>query len=155
MDQNDLERISEAFMFAIAAHEGQERESGVPYISHPIRVALHALSIGLSTEAIMAAVLHDIVEDTDTSIETIVELFGEEIAEIVVAMTKSERGTPNRNMIYQEQLLQGPIVACQIKLLDIQDNLSSIDRFFSPEKAIKYRESRTQLAGILERRINQ
>jgi len=154
MDQDELERISEAFTFAIAAHEGQMRESGVPYISHPIRVALHALSNELSTEAIIAAVLHDVVEDTDTPIEKIAELFGDEIAEIVAALTKPEKGTPNRNRIYQEQLLQGPIVACKIKLLDIQDNLSSIDRFFSPEIAIKYRESRTHLAGILQKRID-
>ena len=155
MNQNELERISEAFTFAIVAHEGQMRESGVPYISHPIRVALHALSNELSKEAIMAAVLHDVVEDTDTPIEKIVELFGDEIAEIVAALTKPERGTPNRNRIYQEQLLQGPLIACRIKLFDIQDNLSSIDRFFSHEKAVSYRESRTHLAGILQKRIDQ
>lgn len=154
MEQNELERISEAFTFAIAAHEGQMRESGVPYISHPIRVALHALSNGLSTEAIIAAVLHDVVEDTDTPIEKIVELFGDEIAEIVAALSKPEKGTPDRNQIYQKQLLQGPIIACRIKLLDIQDNLASIDRFFSPEKAISYRESRTHLAGILQKRLD-
>ncbi len=153
MQQNDLETISDAFIFAIAAHEGQEREPGLLYISHPIRVALHSLQLGFPNEAVIAAVLHDVVEDTETSIGSIRERFGEDVAEIVAALTKPPRGTPDRNQIYLNQLLNGPEIARRIKILDIQDNLASIDRHFSPDKAISYRESRTRLAETLRKEI--
>ncbi len=155
MIQNELELLSKAFLFAFKAHEGQEREPGIPYVSHPIRVALHALKIGLSINAVIAAVLHDVVEDTDTPIVVISNLFGKDVAEIVAALTKPERETPRRNQIYLDQLLNGPESACRIKLLDIHDNLSSIDGYFSPEKAVVYRESRMRIAEALREHLNQ
>ncbi|MHA1637808.1 MAG: HD domain-containing protein [Candidatus Thorarchaeota archaeon] len=155
MEQNDLENISKAFIFAIKAHEGQERSPGIPYVIHPLRVALHSLHLGFTAEAVIAAVLHDVVEDTKETIETIRELFGEDVAEIVATLTKPNRGAPNRNQIYLKQLLDGSAIACRIKLLDIQDNLSGIDEHFSPETAKVYRASRMRLAESLRERLKQ
>ncbi|MFW9848856.1 MAG: HD domain-containing protein [Candidatus Thorarchaeota archaeon] len=149
LTQEELERLSQGFIYAIAEHEGSFRSDGVPYVSHPIRVALHALSLGMTTEAVIAAVLHDVVEDTDISIRDVEEEFDHDIADIVAALTKPAHGTPNRNQIYESQLLNGPEEARMIKLLDIQDNLSDVEDFLEPEAAAAYRKSREALAQVL------
>ena len=149
LTQNELNRISQAFVFAFSAHSGTSRGDGVPYVIHPIRVSFHAQSLGMSVEAIIAAVLHDVVEDTDIKIEEIGETFGSKVSRIVAALTKPERGTPDRNQIYQQQLLDGPEEAKRIKLLDIQDNLSDIDEFLGPKKGAEYRKSREYLLELL------
>ncbi len=149
MAQEELDRISHSFIFAMNAHDGSFRSNGIPYVSHPIRVALHALSLGMTTEAIIAAVLHDVVEDTAISIEEVTTEFGPIVSDMVVALTKPARGTPNRNQIYESQLLNGPEEAKMVKLLDIQDNLSDVEDFLEPEDAAAYRRSREDLAQVL------
>ncbi|MFW9907675.1 MAG: HD domain-containing protein [Candidatus Thorarchaeota archaeon] len=155
LTQEELERISAGFVFAMNAHKGSFRTNGVPYVSHPIRVALHALSLGMNSNATIAAVLHDVVEDTDTSLSDISSAFGLEVAEIVKALTKPKRGTSNRNQIYQAQLLSGPEDARRIKLLDIQDNLSDVDEFLGAEAALEYRNSREALAEVLRESLSK
>ena len=150
LTQIELNRISEAFILAIRAHKGSYRGDGVPYVSHPIRIALHALNLGMSSDTVIAAVLHDVVEDTDTPLSEIRDKFGEGVESMVKALTKSPRGTPNRTQIYQEQLLEGPIEARRIKLLDIQDNLSDVDVYLGEDAAREYRLSREALAAVLE-----
>jgi len=145
----EIERVSEAIILAINAHDGTYRGDGVPYVVHPIRIALHAASLGLSIKTILAALLHDVVEDTDTSIEEIYSQFGQEVGDMVKSLTKPERGTPNRSSIYKEQLLNGPVEARMIKLLDIQDNLADIEEYLEPDKAKAYREDREDLANVL------
>ncbi|MDF1538126.1 MAG: HD domain-containing protein [Candidatus Thorarchaeota archaeon] len=141
--------ISKAVILAINAHDGAYRGDGVPYVVHPIRVALHAASIGLSQQAIIASLLHDVVEDTDTPISEIYSTFGDDVGDMVAALTKPAKGTPNRTNVYEHQLLEGPPESRMIKLLDIQDNLSDIDEYFEPEKAASYRMSREALADKL------
>ncbi len=150
LTQAELNRISDAFILAIKAHEGSYRGDGVPYVSHPIRIALHALNLGMSSDAIVAAVLHDVVEDTDTPLAEISNKFGEVVGSLVRALTKPPRGTTNRSQIYQKQLLEGPVEARRIKLLDIQDNLSDVEEFLDEEAAKAYRKSREALAVVLE-----
>lgn len=149
LTQDELTRISDAFILAIKAHEGSFRGDGVPYVSHPIRIALHALSLGMPTDAVIASVLHDVVEDTDISLSVIIEEFGEQVGAMVKALSKPPRGTPDRTRIYKEQLLSGPSDARRIKLLDIQDNLSDVDDFMDLKAAAEYRNSREALADIL------
>ncbi len=85
--------ITKAFNFARKAHEGVRRLSGEPYIMHPIAVAQIACSeMGLGSTSISAALLHDVVEDTDYTIEDIENLFGEKIAQIVDGLTKISGG---------------------------------------------------------------
>ena len=150
LTQDELNRIGKAFILAIQAHNGSQRKDGVPYVIHPIRIALHALSLGMSEDAIIAAVLHDVVEDTDTSLNDISDMFGRDVASMVDALTKPERGTPNRSSLYQEQLLAGPEDARRVKILDIQDNLWDVDDFLEPKAAADYRSSREALADILK-----
>lgn len=85
----DRKLIIKAFKVASKAHEGMRRRSGEPYIIHPLDVALVCVNeIGLGTKSIVSALLHDVVEDTDYSIEDIEALFGEKIAQIISGLTK-------------------------------------------------------------------
>jgi len=149
LKDGDIERVSDAVILAINAHDGTYRGDGVPYVVHPIRIALHAASLGLSTPAVIASILHDVVEDTDTPISEIYSSFGDAVGDIVAALTKPVKGTPDRSRIYENQLLNGPLEARMVKLLDIQDNLADIDEFLGPERAKAYRESREILADRL------
>ena len=86
----DIEKLERAYLYAKNLHEGQFRVSGEPYISHPVAVAEIVASLGLDTDSICAAFLHDTVEDCPdkTSIEIIRNRFGEEVAMLVDGLTK-------------------------------------------------------------------
>ena len=88
-----VELITKAFNFARQAHKGVRRHSGEPYIMHPLAVArIVCKEIGLGSTSICAALLHDVVEDTDYTVEDIKNLFGEKIADIVNGLTKIAGG---------------------------------------------------------------
>ena len=88
-----VEIITKAFNFAKQAHKGVKRRSGEPYIMHPIAVAQIACEeIGLGSTSICAALLHDVVEDTDYTVEDMENLFGPKIAQIVDGLTKISGG---------------------------------------------------------------
>ena len=87
--QEEYEGVIKAFEFANKAHEGVRRRSGEPYILHPIAVAKVVVQeIGLGYKSIVAALLHDVVEDTEYTVEDISRLFGEKIASLVDGLTK-------------------------------------------------------------------
>ena len=88
-----VEIITKAFNFANQAHKGSKRRSGEPYIMHPIAVAqIVCNEIGLGSTSICAALLHDVVEDTDYTVEDIENIFGPKIAQIVDGLTKISGG---------------------------------------------------------------
>ena len=87
----DLEVIQRAYEYADEKHKNQLRKSGEPYIIHPLAVAEIVAEIGLDTDAIAAALLHDCLEDTDASFEEISRLFGETVANLVEGVTKLTR----------------------------------------------------------------
>ena len=87
----DTELIERAYNYAMIAHAGQKRISGEPYIIHPVEVALILTEIEMDTQTICAALLHDVIEDTDIGYMSIVNDFGEEIALLVDGVTKLSR----------------------------------------------------------------
>ena len=87
----DLDVIQRAFEYADEKHKKQLRKSGEPYIIHPLAVAEIVAEIGLDTDAIAAALLHDCLEDTDASFDEITRLFGRTVAELVEGVTKLTR----------------------------------------------------------------
>ena len=88
-----VELITHAFNFAYKAHYGVRRLSGEPYIMHPLAVArICVKQIGLGSTSICAALLHDVVEDTDYTEQDIAGLFGDKIAQIVGGLTKISGG---------------------------------------------------------------
>ena len=87
----DLEEIQKAYEYADRKHQNQLRKSGEPYIIHPLAVAEIVAEIGLDTDAIVAALLHDCLEDTDASFDEISHMFGQTVAELVEGVTKLTR----------------------------------------------------------------
>jgi guanosine-3',5'-bis(diphosphate) 3'-pyrophosphohydrolase len=88
LSSDDMERIRRAYDLADRAHKGVVRRSGEPYIEHPIEVALLLAEMRIDAEGIMAALLHDVVEDTDYALEDLREQFGPALASIVDGVTK-------------------------------------------------------------------
>ena len=97
-DDGQYELVLKAFEFANEAHKGVRRRSGEPYILHPIAVAKIVVDeIGLGCKSICAALLHDVVEDTDFTVEDIQRLFGDKIASLVEGLTKIKTALDNDN----------------------------------------------------------
>ncbi|MDY3844835.1 MAG: bifunctional (p)ppGpp synthetase/guanosine-3',5'-bis(diphosphate) 3'-pyrophosphohydrolase [Ruminococcus sp.] len=86
--QYDLSKIITAYEFAAKAHEGQTRSSGQPYIIHPLAVAFILLDLGMDTDTICAAILHDVVEDTPCTLDDLKKRFGQDVAMLVDGVTK-------------------------------------------------------------------
>ncbi len=91
MTAGDLEKIEEAYEFALAAHHDQNRYSGEPYIVHPTKVAEILVDLKLDVVTVVAALLHDVVEDTEVTFQEIEEKFSPEIARLVDGVTKLGR----------------------------------------------------------------
>ena len=87
----DLEAIDRAISVACEAHEGQRRSSGEPYVCHPLKVACILVELGMDSETIEAAILHDVVEDTPVELSDVRKLFGAEVAALVDGVTKIEK----------------------------------------------------------------
>ena len=91
-EAQDLEAVDKAFYFAVEAHKNQRRRSGEPYIYHPIEVAtIAAKDIGLGRTSIICALLHDVVEDTQYTLDDISEMFGEKVSKVVDGLTKFDK----------------------------------------------------------------
>ncbi|MBR1383412.1 MAG: bifunctional (p)ppGpp synthetase/guanosine-3',5'-bis(diphosphate) 3'-pyrophosphohydrolase, partial [Ruminococcus sp.] len=86
--QYDLSKIVSAYELAEKYHHDQKRESGEPYIVHPVAVAYILLELGMDTDTICAALLHDVVEDTPCTLEELQKQFGSDVAMLVNGVTK-------------------------------------------------------------------
>lgn len=138
----DLQRIEDAFWFAAAAHDGQKRMSGQPYIVHPVAVAhIVAAELELDANPVIAAFLHDVVEDTDTTIEDIRSRFGDDVAFLVDAVTKrkKEKYEYTKQVDNFRQILDSvhyDIRALLVKLSDRLNNMRTLDSM-RPDKQMK------------------
>ncbi len=88
LEPDQVREIYRAYQFGAEAHEGQRRASGEPYIQHPIQVAKILAEMHLDHQSIVAAILHDVIEDTDTAKPQIAKQFGKEVAELVDGVSK-------------------------------------------------------------------
>ncbi len=86
--QYDMEKVEKAYLLAKRAHEGTLRRSGEPYIVHPVCAAIILVELGMDTDSIVAALLHDVVEDTEVTLEEIRKEFGKDVAFLVDGVTK-------------------------------------------------------------------
>jgi len=135
VSQDGISRIKKAFEFANNAHVGVKRKSGEPYIIHPVAVAKIVVEeIGLSATSIISALLHDVVEDTDYTLEDISNLFGEKVSSIVDGLTKlSEEFTPQHdskqanNFRKMLMTLSDDVRVILIKLADRLHNMRTLD----------------------------
>ncbi|MGB2742701.1 MAG: bifunctional GTP diphosphokinase/guanosine-3',5'-bis pyrophosphate 3'-pyrophosphohydrolase [Cognaticolwellia sp.] len=86
-----IDLLKQAYIVAREAHDGQMRSSGEPYITHPVAVALNLAKMNLDHETLMAALLHDVIEDTKTTKDELAELFGHTVAELVEGVSKLDK----------------------------------------------------------------
>lgn len=142
LGSEDVKRIREAYLLAKEAHKEQRRKSGEPYIMHPLAVArIVAEELGLGPDPIIAAFLHDVVEDTDYTIEDIRERFGDDVAFLVNVVTKKKRThyeSSKQIDNYKQMLdsLQYDIRALLIKLADRLHNMRTLSSM-RPDKQMK------------------
>ena len=139
----ELDVIQKAFEFANEAHKGVRRRSGEPYILHPIAVAKIVVSnIGLGYKSIVAALLHDVVEDTDYTVDDLRNLFGDKVATLVEGLTKIKTVLDNEDKAQQKSMqaenfkrilltLNDDVRVVLIKLADRLHNCRTIE--FMPE----------------------
>ena len=129
------DRVAKAFEFAAKAHAGVRRRSGEPYILHPIAVAKICVEeMGLGSTSICSALLHDVVEDTDFTVDDIKDMFGETIANIVDGLTKISGEVFNESASKQAENFQkliftipSDVRVIMIKLADRLHNMRTLD----------------------------
>lgn len=157
----DRKLILKAFKVANEAHQGMRRRSGEPYIFHPLEVALICVNeIGLGTKSIVSALLHDVVEDTDYSLDDIRTLFGEKIAQIIDGLTKIKEifgSQPVESMQaenYKRLLLtlSDDVRVILIKLADRLHNMRTLESM-SSVKQLKIASETTFLYAPLAHRL--
>ncbi len=142
VSQEEVMRIREAFEMARLAHADQKRKSGEPYIFHPIAVAnIVAEELMLGANPVIAAFLHDVVEDTDYTIDDIQKRFGDDVAFLVRVVTKQEKDhyEMSRQMDNYKQMLDSihyDIRALLVKLADRLHNMRTLSSM-RPDKQMK------------------
>ena len=138
----DMQRVRDAYALAAEAHKEQRRKTGEPYIIHPIAVArIVAEELELGANPVIAAFLHDVVEDTDYTIEDIRERFGEDVAFLVGVVTKQKKDKyeKSKQVDNYRQILasvQYDVRAILIKLADRLHNMRTLDSM-RPDKQMK------------------
>ena len=141
--EKDLKLIKEAYELANEKHKGQLRKSGEPYIIHPLSVAMILADLNVGPNTLIAAILHDVVEDTDCGLEMIAEKFGNDVASIVDGVTKVTQMKFSSLEKQQAENHQKMIIAMAkdirvivVKLADRLHNLRTLE-FQSPEKQVR------------------
>lgn len=153
----NIDALQHAYRTAERLHEGVYRKSGDPYITHPLAVATIAAEIGMDTTTLVAALLHDTVEDTDYSLEDLSGEFGEEVARLVDGVTKLDKvalgaaaeAETIRKMIVA--MSQDPRVLV-IKVADRLHNMRTM-RFLPPEKQAKKARQTLEVIAPLAHRL--
>ena len=154
----DLALIDKAVEYANVKHKFQKRKDGSPYIIHPLAVAAIVSEMGLDTDAILGALLHDCIEDTDASHDDIAKLFGETVAELVEGVTKLTRA--NFSSSEQEQMenlrkmfmaMSKDIRVVLIKIADRLHNMRTMQYQTPAKQILKCRETMDIYAPLAHR----
>jgi (p)ppGpp synthase/HD superfamily hydrolase len=143
LNDTDMKEITRAYEFAEEKHKGQTRIGGGDYIQHPVRVAIAASVWAKSNEASLikllavVSLLHDTIEDTDASFAEVSELFGEEVAKAVMALSHEDEDEPDE--VYLTRVKEGGKIAVLTKRFDKLDNIKSLD-----DTSAEFRESKIE-----------
>ncbi len=154
----DTELVTRAFRFAAAAHEGQQRHSGSDFIEHPVGAARICVQLRLDEQTLAAALLHDVVEDTESSIEDVRGEFGDEVARLVEGVTKLTRIQFQSREQAEAENYRKMIVAMSedvrvilIKLADRLHNMRTIEYLGKQKQIQKAKETLEVYAPLAHR----
>ena len=154
----DMELINRAVDYANEKHKYQKRKDGSPYIIHPLAVAEIVAETGLDMDAILAALLHDCIEDTDASFDEIAQLFGQTVAELVEGVTKLTRANFSSSEQAQMENLRKMFMAMSkdirvvlIKIADRLHNMRTMQYQTPAKQIIKCRETMDIYAPLAHR----
>ena len=156
--QYDMERIERAYRLAERAHEGTLRRSGEPYIIHPVSAAIILVELGMDTDSIVAALLHDVVEDTDVTLDEIKKEFGQDVALLVDGVTKVGRIPFSSREHQQAENVRKMLLAMAqdvrviiIKLADRLHNARTFESLPEEKRRIKALETMEVYAPLAHR----
>ena len=151
--------LNRAYIYAMKAHGAQTRASGDPYFSHPLEVAAILTDLHLDDATIVAAVLHDVIEDTESTREEIDRLFGHEIGQLVDGLTKlkridlvSKRAAQAENFRKLLLAIASDVRVLLVKLADRLHNMRTL-HFVAPEKRARIAEETLEIYGPLAGRM--
>ena len=129
--EKDQEEINTAFLYAKKGHQGQKRKSGEDYITHPLHVAIYLAELNFDIETIKAALLHDLVEDTDITYQDIKTTFGKEVADLVDGVTKLDKIKYNSREEAKADAIRKMVIAMskdiRVLILKLADRLHNIE----------------------------
>jgi len=152
------EMLKRAFLFARKAHKGQCRKSGEPFVAHPVEVAIILADLRMDVETLCAALLHDTVEDTDTTLDDLSEMFNPAIAQLVDGVTKITRIEVKELSDEQAATIRKMFVAMNkdirvivIKLADRLHNMRTLSALREDRRIFKARETMEIYAPIAHR----
>ena len=128
---NEKIMLKKAYEIASAGHSKQKRESGEPYITHPLHVAMYLSDLSMDIETIVSAILHDLIEDTDVTYAYIKKEFGKEIADIVDGVTKLDKINYNSKEEAKADAIRKMVIAMskdiRVLILKLADRLHNIE----------------------------
>ena len=153
---DEVEKVRRAYEFGAVAHEGQRRLSGEPYIHHPLEVARILGELYMDHQTLMAAILHDVVEDTDASKKEISGKFGKSVAELVDGVSKLPQLTSHaesqaRNFQKMLMAMSNDIRVIIVKLADRLHNMRTLGALTPPKRRRIARETLDIYAPIAQR----
>ena len=158
MTPEQIEPVAKAYEFGAEAHEGQTRLSGEPYISHPVAVAQILADMHMDSQAITAAILHDVIEDTDTAVSDLEAEFGDEVASLVDGVSKLDQMQFTNKAEAQAESFRkmmlamiGDIRVILVKLADRLHNMRTMDAMPRDKQARIARETLEIYAPIANR----
>lgn len=153
-----VDLLKQAFIVARDAHDGQMRSSGDPYITHPVAVAINLAKMHLDHETLMAALLHDVIEDTETTKDELAELFGSTVAELVEGVSKLDKLKFDNKEEMQAENFRKMIMAMTqdirvilIKLADRTHNMRTLESLRPDKRRRIARETLEIYAPIANR----
>ncbi len=154
------ETLSKAYKFALSAHQYQKREEGVPYIIHPVAVANILTELKLDSATITTGLLHDTIEDTNVTYETVKKEFGEEVANLVEGVTKISALEDKASNSSKAENFRKLILATSkdirvllVKLADRLHNMRTIQFVRNKEKIIRKAKETMEIYAPLADRM--
>ena len=158
LKSEDITQVWEAYRYADQAHQGVVRKTGEPYISHPVSVACILADMHMDLPTIMAALLHDVVEDTDISTDDIKEKFGQQVAELVDGVTKLDKIEFQSASVAQAENFRKMLLAMSqdvrvilVKLADRLHNMQTLEGMRQEKQKLTAKETLDIYAPIANR----